>query len=114
MKQKFLILLLFPLSITTQASPEKKLYATVKNNSVCIFTNDAKTQPYNNQIYLYLGHIIQGHVALSYSIILIISSYIGAQIGVKINHSIKSETVVLLLRTVMLIMGVYLIIKSFL
>ncbi|WP_336175267.1 NF045616 family extracytoplasmic (lipo)protein [Acinetobacter ursingii] len=59
MKQKFLILLLFPLSITTQASPEKKLYATVKNNNVCVFTNDAKTQPYNNQIYLYLGHIIQ-------------------------------------------------------
>ena len=61
-----------------------------------------------------IGHIIQGHVAWSYSIILIISSYVGAQIGVKINHSIKSETVVLLLRTVMLIMGVYLIIKSFL
>lgn len=61
-----------------------------------------------------IGHIIQGHVAWLYSIILIISSYIGAQIGVKINHSIKSETVVLLLRTVMLIMGVYLIIKSFL
>ena len=30
-----------------------------------------------------IGHIIQGHVAWSYSIILIISSYIGAQIGVK-------------------------------
>lgn len=60
MKKKFLILLLFPLPITTQASPEKKLYATIKNNSVCVFTNDVNTQPYNNQIYLYLGHIIQG------------------------------------------------------
>ena len=60
-----------------------------------------------------IGHILQGHVAWSYSIILIISSYIGAQIGVRVN-SIKSETVVTLLRTVMLIMGVYLIIKSFL
>ena len=59
-----------------------------------------------------IGHILQGHVAWSYSIILIISSYIG-QIGY-VNHSIKSETVVTLLRTVMLIMGVYLIIKSFL
>ena len=28
-----------------------------------------------------IGHILQGHVAWSYSIILIISSYIGAQIG---------------------------------
>ena len=61
-----------------------------------------------------IGHILQGHVAWSYSIVLIISSYIGAQIGVRVNHSIKSETVVTLLRTVMLIMGVYLIIKSFL
>ncbi|HDM3615870.1 TPA: hypothetical protein PZR43_002949, partial [Staphylococcus aureus] len=52
------------------------------------------------------------HVAWGYSIILIISSYIGAQIGVKINHSIKSETVVMLLRTVMLFMGIYLIFKS--
>ena len=59
-----------------------------------------------------IGHIFQGHVAWTYSIVLIISSYIGAQIGVKINHSVKSETVVTLLRTVMLIMGIYLIVKS--
>ena len=61
-----------------------------------------------------IGHILQGHVAWGYSIILIISSVIGAQIGVRVNRSMKSDTVVLLLRTVMLIMGVYLIIKSFL
>ncbi|MGJ5913420.1 hypothetical protein ACSBQ8_14570, partial [Staphylococcus equorum] len=58
-------------------------------------------------------HILQGHVAWGYSIILIISSVIGAQIGVRVNRSMKSDTVVMLLRTVMLIMGVYLIIKSF-
>lgn len=61
-----------------------------------------------------VGHIAQGHVAWVYSIVLIISSYIGAKIGVKVNQSIKSNTVVMLLRTVMLIMGLYLIIKSFL
>ena len=60
-----------------------------------------------------IGHIFQGHVAWGYSIILIISSVIGAQIGVRVNRSMKSDTVVMLLRTVMLIMGVYLIIKSF-
>lgn len=60
------------------------------------------------------GHIALGHVAWIYSIVLIISSYFGAKLGVKINHSIKSDTVVTLLRTVMLIMGIYLIIKSFL
>ena len=32
-----------------------------------------------------IGHILQGHVAWSYSIILIISSYIGAQIGVRVT-----------------------------
>ena len=61
-----------------------------------------------------LGHMVQGHVAWGYSLVLIISSIIGAQIGVRINRTIKSDTVVLLLRTVLLIMGVYLIIKSFL
>lgn len=61
-----------------------------------------------------VGHIAQGHVAWVHSIVLIISSYIGAKIGVKVNQSIKSNTVVMLLRTVMLIMGLYLIIKSFL
>ena len=53
-----------------------------------------------------IGHIFQGHVAWGYSIILIISSVIGAQIGVRVNRSMKSDTVVMLLRTVMLIMGI--------
>ena len=30
-----------------------------------------------------IGHIAQGHVAWVYSIVLIISSYLGAKIGVK-------------------------------
>lgn len=59
-----------------------------------------------------IGHIVQGHVAWGYSIVLIISSVIGAQIGVRVNRSIKSDTVVMLLRTVMLLIGAYLIIKS--
>jgi len=59
-----------------------------------------------------IGHIAQGHVAWGYAIILIISSYFGAKIGVKVNHSIKSDTVVTLLRTVMLLMGIYLIIRA--
>ena len=61
-----------------------------------------------------VGHIVQGHVAWGYSIALIISSIIGAQIGVRVNRSIKSDTVVMLLRTVMLLIGAYLIIKSLL
>ena len=61
-----------------------------------------------------IGHIFQGHVAWHYALILVISSYFGAKLGVKINQSIQSNTVVVLLRTVMLLMGIYLIIKSIL
>ncbi|WP_281182855.1 sulfite exporter TauE/SafE family protein [Staphylococcus schleiferi] len=60
-----------------------------------------------------VGHIVLGHVLWGYSIILIISSWIGAQIGVKLNKTVKSDTVVLILRLVMLALGVYLIICSF-
>ncbi|NHA40060.1 hypothetical protein C1O34_02070 [Staphylococcus schleiferi] len=60
-----------------------------------------------------VGHIVLGHVLWGYSIILIISSWIGAQIGVKLNKTVKSDTVVLILRLVMLALGVYLIIRSF-
>ncbi|MGV3057887.1 hypothetical protein ACEF20_12375, partial [Staphylococcus epidermidis] len=58
-------------------------------------------------------HIFQGHGGGGYSISLIISIVIGAQMGVRVKRSMKSDTVVMLFRTVLLIMGVYLIIKSF-
>ncbi|MCO4328464.1 sulfite exporter TauE/SafE family protein [Staphylococcus hyicus] len=60
-----------------------------------------------------IGHVIQDHVVWSYSVILILSSYIGAQIGVKVNKAIKSDMVVLILRIVMLLLGFYLILQSF-
>lgn len=60
-----------------------------------------------------IGHVIQGHVVWSYGLILILSSYIGAQIGVKVNKTIKSDMVVLILRIVMLLLGLYLILQSF-
>ncbi|PTK05472.1 sulfite exporter TauE/SafE family protein, partial [Mammaliicoccus sciuri] len=57
-----------------------------------------------------IGHIFQGHVAWGDSIILINSSGIGARIGVRVDRSMKADTGVMVLRTVMLIMGVYLIV----
>ncbi|GGI38987.1 sulfite exporter TauE/SafE family protein [Mammaliicoccus stepanovicii] len=60
------------------------------------------------------GHIIQGNVLWVHAIILIIASYFGAKIGVKINSKMNSDTVVLVLRLTMLILGIYLIIKSIL
>ncbi|MDU0451019.1 sulfite exporter TauE/SafE family protein [Staphylococcus chromogenes] len=59
-----------------------------------------------------IGHILLDHVIWGYSIILIISSYIGAQIGVKVNKTIQSDLIVLILRIVMLVLGVYLILQT--
>lgn len=61
-----------------------------------------------------VGHIALGHVIWGYSIILIISSWIGAKVGVNINKHVKSQTVVTILRIVMLALGVYLLIRSIL
>lgn len=58
------------------------------------------------------SHIIQGNVLWIYAIVLIISSYFGAKIGVRINSKMKSDTVVFILRSTMLVLGIYLIIKS--
>ncbi|WP_460905796.1 TSUP family transporter, partial [Staphylococcus aureus] len=44
-----------------------------------------------------IGHIALAHVAWGYAIILIISSYFGSKFDVKLNQSIKSDTVVTLL-----------------
>ncbi|TDM12554.1 sulfite exporter TauE/SafE family protein [Macrococcus lamae] len=59
-----------------------------------------------------VSHIAQGNVIWHYAVILIIASYIGAKIGVQINKRMKSDTVMLLLRSIMLLLGLYLIIKS--
>ncbi|ARJ52016.1 sulfite exporter TauE/SafE family protein [Staphylococcus lutrae] len=59
-----------------------------------------------------IGHIVLGHVVWGYSIILILSSWVGAQLGVKLNKAVKSDTIVLILRLVMLGLGLYLIIQS--
>ncbi len=61
-----------------------------------------------------VSHIIQGNVIWYYAVILIIASYIGAKVGVQINKKMKSDTVILVLRSIMLLLGVYLIIKSLL
>ncbi|MEG2450071.1 MAG: hypothetical protein RSB21_09685 [Eubacterium sp.] len=60
MKKTTSTFLLIFLSIQTHASPEKELYAVIKGQSICVYTNDIKTKPYNNQVYLYLGDIVYG------------------------------------------------------
>ena len=52
--------LLFILSSHAFASPDKPLHLTIKDKNICLYTNDAKTKTYNNQIYVYMGEIILG------------------------------------------------------
>ena len=52
--------LLFILSSHAFASPDKPLYLIIKDKNICLYTNDIKAKPYNNQIYVYMGEIISG------------------------------------------------------
>ena len=60
MKKIYILLLSLFCSVHIFASPEKPIYAIVKDKSICIYTNDIDTKPYNNQIYLYMGGIVSG------------------------------------------------------
>ncbi|MCE4955797.1 sulfite exporter TauE/SafE family protein [Macrococcoides caseolyticum] len=59
------------------------------------------------------SHILQNHIIWPYAILLIIASFIGAKIGVQINSRMKSASVVFMLRMILMLLGIYLIIKSF-
>lgn len=50
-------------------------------------------------------HISLGNVPWIYTLAVVPGAYIGAKIGAKLNQSIKSETVVLLLRIALLLFG---------
>lgn len=58
------------------------------------------------------GHLMQGNIHFIYALILIPSAYIGAKIGVKLNRLLDSKIVVLILRIVLLLLGIYMIIDS--
>lgn len=59
-----------------------------------------------------VSHIAQDNIIWSYAVILIAASYVGARIGVRINKTMKSSTVVMMLRVILMLLGIYLIIKS--
>lgn len=52
-----------------------------------------------------ITHISLGNVPWIYTIAIIPSAYIGAKIGAKLNRSIKSETLVVVLRLALLLLG---------
>lgn len=61
-----------------------------------------------------LGHLVQGNIDFLYALILVPSAFVGAKFGVKINQNFKSDTAVAALRAVLFLLGVYMIIQSFL
>lgn len=78
---KILILLFMTFSISVMASPESKLYVKIKNNDICIYTNDSESDYYDGRIYLYMGEI---NTDLAYK-----SSYQSSYHDIKIPKTYK-------------------------
>ena len=58
------------------------------------------------------GHLFQGNIHFLYALVLIPAAYIGAKLGVRLNRTLESDTVIFILRMVLLLLGVYMIIDS--
>ena len=58
------------------------------------------------------GHLFQGNIHFLYALVLIPAAYIGAKLGVRLNRKLESDTVIYILRMVLLLLGVYMIIDS--
>ena len=50
------------------ASPEKPLNTLIKDNNVCLYTNDKKSKSYDGRIYVYMGELdsTKGYLAGGY------------------------------------------------
>lgn len=59
MKRIYITLLVLMICSTAKALPEKPLNTVFKGDSVCIFTNDKRGQPYEGRIYVYIGEVSQ-------------------------------------------------------
>jgi len=56
-----------------------------------------------------ITHITLGNVNWMYALALVPGAWIGAQIGVYLNTKLKSKTIVLILRTILIVVGIRLI-----
>lgn len=56
-----------------------------------------------------ITHIALGNVNWLYAIALVPGAWIGAKVGVYLNTKLKSKTIVLLLRAILVIVGIQLI-----
>ena len=59
-----------------------------------------------------IGHALQAHVQYFALVFLAVSSYFGARFGAKLASKFSSDTLVKLLRSVLLLIGVYLIFEA--
>lgn len=59
------------------------------------------------------GHLLQGNIHFLYALTLIPAAYLGAKFGVILNRKLNSNTVVFILRMVLLLLGIYMILDSF-
>lgn len=57
MKKLFLLFILMIFNSFAVASAELKLYVKIKNNDVCVYTNDLESKYYEGRIYLYMGEV---------------------------------------------------------
>lgn len=60
------------------------------------------------------GHVLQNNVVYLYILMLVPAAVVGATIGVKINQRFSSDALVVLLRSVLFILGLYLILQTIL
>ncbi|WP_020006565.1 sulfite exporter TauE/SafE family protein [Salinicoccus albus] len=78
-------------------------HAAVATSMIIIFSSSLSSA---------VGHFAQGNILWGYAALLIIATYIGSKIGVKINRSLNSHTLSQVLRFGLLILGIYMIIDA--
>ena len=59
-----------------------------------------------------VGHMLQGNVDFWYALFIVPAAFIGAKLGVMANHRFNSDSLVVVLRTVLLLLGVYMILQT--
>lgn len=78
-------------------------HVAVATSMIIIFTSSLASS---------VGHFAQDNILWGYGIILVIATYIGSKIGVRINQALDSRTLSQVLRLGLLILGIYMIIDA--
>lgn len=60
------------------------------------------------------GHVLQGNVDFWYAAFILPAAFMGAKIGVMVNRKFNSDSLVVVLRTVLMLLGIYMILQTIL